>query len=171
MLYVHLLKDPVNIVAFASQSQVDPATVIKVVMNLLQNVQPVENPGDIFSEEMQHLQNSTPEASHPHLPCVIQAQLSGLLLSILLILSLSDNVSLKQLLYDAEAEQLLLKLARNETNNVHPYLRHRILEQECPGVLSKLVELYRWVQGHEASVGCLLATLVFSSPPEASSLL
>ena len=147
MLYLHLLKDPLNIEAFASQSEVAPATVIKLVVELLQQVQPLQDPGKGLSEGVQNQQTTAPVETHLHLPSVMQAQLSGLLLSILLILSLSDNVRLKQLLHNAEAEQLLLKLARNETSNVHPYLRHSILEKECPGVLSKLVELYRWVPG------------------------
>ena len=163
MLYLHLLKDPLNIEAFASQTEVEPDTVIKLVIQLLQLVQPLEAPGNGFSEEIQNLQTTTHVESHPHLPSVMQAQLSGLLLSILLILSLSDNVSLKQLLHNAEAEQLLLKLARNEAetrqSNVHPYLRHPVLEKECPGVLSKLVELYRWVPG--IYLGCLLAMVFF----------
>ena len=145
MLYVHFLKDPLNIVAFASQSEVEPAAVINLVVQLLQQGQLHEDPGNGFSDEMQNLQNTTPVESHLHLPSVLQAQLSGLALSILLILSLSDSVSLKQLLHEAEAEHLLLRLARNETSNAHPYLRHKVLEKECPAVLSKLVELYRWV--------------------------
>lgn len=130
-----------NLGAFASQSQVKPAAVIKIIVDLLQ--QPLEEFGKDLSQEIEHLQTVIPVGSHPQLPRAVQAQLHGLLLSILLLLSLSDNVSLKQHLHEANVEQLLLKLARNETSNVHPYLRHCTLEEECPNVLSKLAELYR----------------------------
>ena len=60
---------------------------------------------------------------------------------------------MKQHLHNAEAEHLLLKLARNETDNVHPYLMARVLRKERPDVLDKLVHLYRW---EEVVIGAIL---------------
>ena len=117
---------------------------IKLVVELLQ--QPLQHPEAVFCYEARDLYTRLPVESHRRLPVVMQAQLAGLLLSILLMLSLADNTELKQHLHHEHAEQLLLRLARNQTDHAHPYLMMQVLQEERPDVLVKLTELYRYAE-------------------------
>ena len=144
MLYLYLLHDPLHILAFSKETADLPPVAIRLILQLLQS--PLANPEQVFPEDVQQARVRMPVDSGSHLP-VIQAQLAGLLLSILLVLCLADNAELKQLLHAEHVEDILLKLAWNQTANMHPYLKASvgILERDRPDVLSKLTALYRSV--------------------------
>lgn len=80
---------------------------------------------------------------------VMHAQMTGLLLSILIQLALADSHCLAKHLYKAEALQMLHDIAMARSQHVHPDLQDSAdIRQLRPDVHEKLVQIYRQAKAH-----------------------
>ena len=148
-----LLSDPLNVLNFARDSKnpcapavggppTAPGAVIKKIVQLLEH--PIANPDAALRGDILFTFSSAEEVPVKE---VLQAQMAGMLLSILLQLSFADDVELKQQLLEAEALQLLCKLAIGKTDHYHPSVVPRADSVQVqllrPDVQAKLAELYK----------------------------
>ena len=155
-LYLELAKSPLHAINFGrnssdpvqpvdsdpaqpdeGQTQVLPGAVVRKIVDMLSN--PVDHPDELFADDVAR---SSAEAFA--VETVMQAQLAGMLLSIVLTLSLSVDSNLKRQLHDAGAGQLLCKLALGKTAHSHPEdAQAQLVKDSRPEVYGKIQELYK----------------------------
>jgi len=117
--------------------------IVRKVVELLSG--PTSAPSTLFAEDVAASGVSEEVSATRDFRILLQAQLAGLLLSIILQLSLLGDSSLKLQLHDAGAEQLLCKLALGKSNHCHPELdpRANLMQNSRPDVHNKMIELYK----------------------------
>ena len=87
---------------------------------------------------------------------VMQAQMTGLVLGVLLQLALADSHCLAQHIYKVEGLQLLHDIAMARTHHTHPELQDaNEIKQLRPDVHEKLFQLYRQVKGFPTCISSL----------------
>ncbi len=140
ILYLKLAQDPKSIAEFAEQLECQSC--ISKMIHMLEN--PSKDPISTFALDVfasKSIQIGRPASL---VRSVMQAQMTGLLLSMILQLALSDSNSLTQHIYDAGGLPLLHTLAMDCTEHTHPEIEAagsiKLLRRD---VHAKLAQLYR----------------------------
>ncbi len=154
-MYLELLKGHLNVLSFARESvnptqhpaaatATEPGSVIRRLVQLL--ARPVQDPNITFAEDIAAAYPDNPEeATSTEARTVMQTQLVGILLSIILQLSLADDSDLRHQLHEAGAELLLCKMAIGKTDHIHPDLepQAKVISDARPDIHTKMIQLYR----------------------------
>ena len=153
ILYLEVLKGPLHVISFArdssnpvqpqGQAQVQPGAIVRKVVELLSALPSA--PSTLFAEDVAASGVSEEVSATRDFRVLLQAQLAGVLLSVILQLSLLGDSNLKLQLHDAGAEQLLCKLALGKSTHYHPELDPlaTLMQNSRPDVHNKMIELYK----------------------------
>lgn len=141
ILYLKLAQDPKSIAEFAEQLECQSC--ISKILHMLEN--PSKDPISVFALDVSASKSSTQIGRLIALATlVMQAQMTGLLLSMILQLALADSDFLIQHIYKDGGLPLLHNLAMGCTDHVHPDTEAagdiKLLRRD---VHAKLAQLYR----------------------------
>lgn len=141
ILYLKLAQDPKSIADFAKQLECESC--ISRIINMLQH--PSKDPISVFALDVSSSKSSTQFGRLIALATlVMQAQMTGVLLSIILQLALADSNSLMQHMYEAGGLAPLHLLAMDCTKHTHPDIDTvRSIKLARHDVHAKLAQLYR----------------------------
>ncbi len=140
ILYLKLAQDPKSIAEFAEQLECQSC--ISKILHMLEN--PSKDPISVFALDVSASNSIQIGRPASLVRSVLQAQMTGLLLSMILQLALADSDFLIQHIYKDGGLPLLHNLAMGCTDHVHPDTEAagdiKLLRRD---VHAKLAQLYR----------------------------
>ena len=141
ILYLKLAQDPKSIAEFAEQ--LERESCISKIIHMLGH--PCKDPISINVFAVDISASKSVHSSRPAsmLEPVLEAQMTGLLLSMILQLALADSIPLIQHIYEAEGLLLLHVLAMDPFQHAHPETTARSIKLLRHDVYAKLAQLYR----------------------------
>ncbi len=141
ILYLKLAHDPKSIAEFAEQLECESC--ISKIVHMLEHLS--KDPISVFALDVSASKSSIQIGRLTALATlVMQAQMTGLLLSMILQLALANSNSLTQHIYEAGGLTLLHLLAMDCTKHTHPEIDTvRSIKLSRHDVHAKLAQLYR----------------------------